>query len=173
MALWETVERLDPQHDIESFRCGEASVDEWLHNSARSSSHLVATFVCLDRDGFVRAFFALRTIIVSVEGFTSRNRQGAINGQSVGILLCQMGVAVADRGQGHGAKLLRRAMEEAAQAHASSPVSLFVIDAANEPLVSYYENAGLTRVPNTLRLAMPMKAVVKGLARASGDIVTQ
>jgi len=164
MALWETVERLAAHHDIESFACGEASVDDWLHNSARGNSHFVATFVCLDAGGVVRGFFALRTIIVPVEGFSSRNRQGAVDGVSVGILLCQMGVSENDRGEGHGVLLLKRAMEEAANAHSSSPVLLFVIDAANESLVSYYEKAGLTRVPNTLRLATRMSAVVKSLS---------
>lgn len=78
-----------------------------------------------------------------------------------------MGVPRSDRGSGHGRLLLRKAMEEAATAHFSSPVSLFVVDAANEKLVSYYEAAGLTRVPNTLRLVLPMNALVKVLAATS------
>jgi GNAT superfamily N-acetyltransferase len=161
---WVRVAKLEPQHDIDSFSCGFEQVDNWLHDSARGSERMVATHVCLDDTDQVRAFFALKTIIVQTEGMNSVQRRGTSDGVATGILLCQMGLNASDRGNGVGGQLMRSVFTEAAKAHAISPVNLFVVDAANEQLVDYYERAGLRRVPTTLRLAAPMNAVVKSLS---------
>ena len=97
MPIWQTVEKLGPHHRIEDFICGEASVDDWLHNSARQNAHLVSTFVCLDAEGVIRGFYAIKTVIVDVEGFASRNRGGATNGQSVGIALSDGSASIGQR----------------------------------------------------------------------------
>ena len=162
---WNQVAKLEPEHDIDAFSSGFAPVDDWLHGNARPNQHLVATHVCLDDRGVVRGFFALRTVVISTEGMSSAQRKGSKDGLSAGILLCWMGLRSSDRGQQIGPALLREAMAQAARAHAISPVQLFVVDAANEELIGYYEAAGLQRIPNTLRLVAPMGSIIKFLAR--------
>ena len=162
--LWHTVEKLAPTHDLSQFSCGLLSVDSWLQEKALANSHSVATHLCLKETGEIGAFYALKTVIVSTEGMSSKLRSGSMGGQSVGILLCQMGVSLEAQKNGHGKQLLRQAMTEAAVSHRSSPVQLFVVDAENESLVPFYAQAALTQIPNTLRLVAPMKSVAKALA---------
>ncbi|WP_104137197.1 hypothetical protein [Cryobacterium sp. Y62] len=163
---WERVETLNDTHNIEDFSCGRTTVDDWLHEKSRANSHSVTTHVCLDGQ-LVNAFFALKTIIVSVDGFSNRLRRGSNEeGYAAGILLCQMGVGVDHHGHGHGKALLRAAMQMAAEVHNRSPHQLLVIDAADESLVDWYAKAGFALVPGTRRLVMPMAAVVKALRPA-------
>jgi GNAT superfamily N-acetyltransferase len=127
----------------------------------------VTTHVCLDEPGLVNAFFALKTIVVSVDGFSSRLRRGSTaEGHATGILLCQTGVELAHQGGGNGKALLKAAMQMAAGNHGRSPLQLFVVDAADDGLVGWYSRAGLVLVPGTRRLVMPMTAVVKALGQA-------
>lgn len=161
---WNLVEKLCPDHDLTEFSCGLASVDEWFQNKAMLNRNMVGTHLCLNEAEQIVAFFALKTIIVSTEGMSSRLRAGSMDGQSTAILLCQMGVAEPWQDMGHGKRLLRLAMAEALEAHKRSPVQLFVVDAENDDLVRFYEKPGLQLIPNTLRLLAPMKALEKAFA---------
>lgn len=161
---WNQVEKLCPDHDLTEFRCGLESVDEWFQTKAMPNRKLVGTHLCLNEAEEIVAFFALKTIIVSTEGMTSQLRAGSTEGQSIAILLCQMGVAEPWQDMGHGKRLLRLAMAEALEAHKRSPVQLFAVDAENESLVSFYQKPGLKQIPNTLRLLAPMKALEKALS---------
>jgi GNAT superfamily N-acetyltransferase len=162
---WNLVEKLHPDHDLSAFECGLESVDEWLQTKAMPNRSLVGTHLCVSESSDVVAFFALKTIIVPTEGMSSRLRAGSSEGQSTGILLCQMGLAKSLQANGHGKALLRLAVTEALEAHRRSPVQLFVVDAENEDLVRFYEKPGLQRIPNSLRLLAPMKSLEKAFPR--------
>lgn len=171
-APWVRVEPLSDAHDIDSFQCGLASVDAWLHDKARSATreHRVATHVCVDDAGAVVAFYALRQIVVSVEGAARRMRDTAEDGASAtGILLAQMGVAELHQGGGSGKALVAQAMRTAAESHDLAPYRLFVVDAANSELVSFYEKFELKLLRGSdLRLATKMSTVRKVVNRLDG-----
>lgn len=155
------VEPLGVEAQLEGFSCGLASVDEWFGTKAWSSRHMVRTHVVSTEAGRV-GLFALRFVIVEVEGFSNSLKKGSdANGQSIGLLLAQMGVDEAHQRNGHGKTLLREALRIAAEIYRDSPFQLFVVDAENEGLVSFYEAAGLKRIPNTFRLVLPMSSVMK------------
>ena len=162
---WSTVEKLTEEHDLDSFECGLETVDEWFKVRALKAPHLVATHVCVGPDKRVVGFYALKTIILPVEGLSRAQQKNAMEGQAVGILLCQMGVHRPYQGGGAGKQLLRLAMEDAVANHERSPVQLFVVDAQHDKLVPYYAAAGLQQIPGTLRLVAPIGSVRKALAR--------
>lgn len=165
--VWSRIEPLEDSHELEGFVCGRPSVDTWLKESAQRSKHMVSTFVCVDETGAVRGFFALKTIFIPTEGMTSRLSKGATGGHAAAVLLAQMGVQEEDHGSGQGRNLLSAAMDKALEADAASRLQLFIVDAADEDLVSFYEKFGMARLPNTLRLAATISAVRK--ARESGS----
>ncbi|WP_159800893.1 GNAT family N-acetyltransferase [Arthrobacter zhaoguopingii] len=161
------VEELHPDHKVKDFECGLDSVDDWFQTKAMNNRHQIATHVCLDAAADIGAFFALKTVIVATEGMPKKVVKDSSDGQSVGILLCQMGVSTDVQGQGHGKQLLKLAISQAVEAHRISTVQLFVVDAENESLVKFYQTAGLQLVPNTLRLVAPIRALEKALAAAA------
>lgn len=160
---WSDIQKLNETHDTSVFESGLESVDDWFKHKAYANRQNVGTHVCMCPKGEIVAFYALKTIIVPTEGMSSALRSGSFEGQSVGILLCQMGVCKLHQGNGAGKKLLKSAMQYAADSHHKSPVQLFVVDAENEKLVPFYEKAGLKLIPGSFRLVAPMKAVLKAL----------
>jgi GNAT superfamily N-acetyltransferase len=161
--VWSAVRPLDDDHDLDVFLSGRPSVDTWLQDKARQNSHFVHTHVCVDEAGIVRGFFALRTVVVPVEGLSNRLSRGAQDGFATASLLAQMGVRREDQGGGQGALLVGEAMKKAVEAHKASSLQLFVVDAAEESLVPFYEKYGFARLPNSLRLAVTMSAAVKAV----------
>jgi GNAT superfamily N-acetyltransferase len=167
---WVRVERLNQGHDLESFRCGSVEVDGWFQAKARANAHLIATYVCLDGSELVRAFFALKYIVVSVDGYPNALRRGSDrDGCSVAILLAYMGLDTAVQGTGAGRALIREALMMSAQAHSAVPVQIVAVDALDEELVGFYEKAGFRRVsPSERRLLIPMSAVLRSLDATRG-----
>lgn len=162
---WASIELDDGSRDLSTFSCGLASVDNWIHRSPRPSRHLVATHLCCDGQGNVIAFFTLTyTALPTADLPTSRLRRNAPKqGNSVGILLAQMGVDRHHQGHGMGKAVVLEAMRAAASIHAMSPFQLFLVDAENASLIDFYTQFHFTHIPGTLRLAAPMVAVSKML----------
>ncbi|MDR6168763.1 ribosomal protein S18 acetylase RimI-like enzyme [Microbacterium paludicola] len=158
-----TIQPLSSEEELADFECGLESVDVWFRQRAWQARPHVRTHVC-HVDGDRIGCFALRLAIVEVTGLSSALRAGAnASGQSIALLLAQMGVEKSLQGRGHGRTLLQEAMRAAAAVHAVSPAQLFVVDAENETLISFYESAGLRRIDRTYRLMAPMSRIVKAL----------
>lgn len=160
-ALWRSTILLVEPEQIAGFTCDRDSVTEWLHTKALSARPHVATKLYLDSAGAVMGFAASTQVVVDVEDGTSAQRAGSREGRSVGYLLAQMAVRSGLSRQGIGSAILRDAMVSAARAYAESPFPLFVVDAADESLIEYYAAKGLRRLSNQLRLATPMRQIVR------------
>lgn len=160
---WAIVARLTDYQQILGFTCGRPSVDDWLHQKALAASPLVQTQLYVDHDESVVAFAATTMVIVEVVGGTSQQRFGSRDGESVGFMLAQMGVRSDRAGRGIGKAVVKHVVGNAAAAYRQAPFPLFVVDAADENLVTYYEQLGLRRLANTLRLVAPMRKIVGAL----------
>lgn len=119
------------------------------------------TTLYADADGGVIAFAATTMVIVNVYEGTSAQRTGSREGSSVGFLLAQMGVRTGLTGAGIGKAVLREVMAASVRAYREAPFPLFVVDAADEALVGYYERAGLRRLAGQFRLVTPMRQIAK------------
>jgi GNAT superfamily N-acetyltransferase len=151
---WVGVEPLAAHHDTATFVSGRESVDAWFRDKALANAHTVSTYVCVDEQAQVCAFFALRAIVVNVSAAPGRlKRAGDDEGMAPAVLLAQMGVHERHQRQGHGSRLFFRAVQEAVTAYTAIRIPLLVLDAADEDLVSFYEKLAMKRIPNTLRLA--------------------
>lgn len=143
-----------------AFRCGEPTVDGWLHDKAAAVAHLVSTTFYCDAANEVVGFSATKWIIVDVTSGSNAQRSGSIDGQSVGYLLAQMGVREDLKGQGIGEAILRATMMIARDVYLQTPFPLFVVDALNPELVQYYEKRGLRPLAGDLRMVAPMKKII-------------
>ncbi|MGW9020194.1 GNAT family N-acetyltransferase [Leucobacter chromiiresistens] len=162
---WDETEELRESAQAQSFRCGLASVDSWLQEKAISARPNVRTTIFKRANEVPVGFYAARTIVVNVEGATSAVRQGSDRDSlHIGFLLAQMGVREDLQGTGIGSLILREAMSSAARSYSEAPFGLFVVDAENENLISYYEKFGLKPLRNDLRLVAPMRKIVKALS---------
>jgi hypothetical protein len=161
---WSSVTPLDDGEQIQGFRCDRESVHNWLHERALGARPNVLTRLYLGEDERPVAFAATTMAIVTITGGSSAQRAGNREGQSVAFMLAQMGVRSDLMGVGVGRAVVRDVMAAAARAHAEGPFPLFVVDAADESLVGYYEGIGLRRLADGLRLATPMRSILRSLA---------
>lgn len=163
-AAWSSIATLDDTHDVSTFTTGVVSVDQWFQGKALDEqlAGRVRSHVCLGENLDIVAFFALKHIIVNVEGASSALRRSAeAGGAATGLLLAQMGVREDLRGVGIGKRVVRQVMMPAAALHAQASFRLLVVDAENESLVPYYMRYGFKPLANDVRLIMKMSAVHK------------
>lgn len=165
---WSQVEALCGSHDISTFTTGLPSVDDWFESKAlpEQNAGRVRTHLCLSPDGDIVAFYALKLIVVNVEGGSRKIRDTAeAGGSATGLLLAQMGVREDLHGRGAGSNVVRQVMKEASEQHHRASFRLLVVDAENPTLVPYYERFGFSQLAGDLRMVMKMSAVNKIVAQ--------
>ena len=79
-------------------------------------------------------------------------------------LVGRLAVATARQGQGLGALLLADAVQRAYASAGSVGSSMLVVDAISEQAAAFYEANGFVRLPDSLRLVLPMHAIEKLIA---------
>ena len=164
---WASVELLSNTHDVSAFETGLRSVDEWFCKKALSAQKAgqISTHLCLSAESAVVAFYALKMIIVNLEGSSSKLRATAefevedAAGATTGLLLAQMGVWSRLQGGGVGKAVVLHVMRVASELHKQSAFRLLVVDAENSGLIPYYEQYGFRLLANELRMVMKMSAV--------------
>jgi GNAT superfamily N-acetyltransferase len=164
---WDSLETLSEKHPVNSFASGLEVVDIWFREKALGARHLVSTHVCLDTDNNIAAFYALRNVIVKTTEMTSAFRKNSDEqGNTTGILIAQMAVRNDLQQSGFGKELLKHIFKQVIEAYKISRFSLLIVEAANESLVGYYEKAGFSRVPNTLKLVFKMSSLERLIAES-------
>jgi GNAT superfamily N-acetyltransferase len=71
------------------------------------------------------------------------------------------------QGQGLGALLLSDAAQRAYVSASSIGSSMLVVDAVSEQAASFYEAHGFVRLPESLRLVLPMETISSLITRHS------
>ncbi|MBW3640304.1 MAG: GNAT family N-acetyltransferase [Actinobacteria bacterium] len=158
-------ESFDPdRHDVEHFRCGEASLDDWLREQASPAAvrRTARTWVWTDTRGAVVGFYALSAHKVSREQVPSRiGRGGPV--EIPAVLIGRLALAESLRGQGLGPVLLADALSRVLEATRTVAARLVVVEALHEQAAVFYERLGFTRLPGTLRLVQKLADVEAAL----------
>jgi predicted GNAT family N-acyltransferase len=150
-------ESFDPdRHDVEHFRCGEASLDDWLREQARPAAvrRTARTWVWTDTEDTVVGYYALSAHKVSREQVPSK---------IPAVLIGRLALAESLRGRGLGPVLLADALSRVVEATRTVAARLVVVDALHEHAAVFYERLGFTRIPDTLRLVQKLADVEAAL----------
>lgn len=165
------VEALDPKrHDRGGFVCGVDSLDEYLKTQAsqdmRRKANAVFVLVQVDEPDQIAGYFtlcayALGQVQVPEAARKYIPRYPLVSATLIGRL------AIARRFQGHGigAMLLVRAMRKANENAAIVGSSMVVVDAIDENAARFYAAHGFVRLPDSMRLIMPMRMIGDLLGR--------
>ncbi len=151
---------------LSSFSCGEAVLDDWLHNTSLKDvrSGGCQVHICLKEDALPVAFFSLSMTSILPAGL-SRSLQGGIHGQIPAILLGKMGVDAIHHGRGYGGAALQEAKRCAHEACKYAGARLLAVDALNPGLVPWYKKRGFTPLPgNEQRLVCKMSAIREAMS---------
>ncbi|SRR5260221_5675781 len=163
------IEPLGSRHDRGGFTCGIEGLDRYFRAQAGQDVRRKANgvFVLLDprEPNKVLGYYTLCATglpqgDVPVAARKHIPRYPLVSATLVG----RLAVATERQGQGLGALLLADAVQRAYASASSVGSSMLVVDAISEQAAAFYEANGFVRLPDSLRLVLPMQAIEKLIA---------
>lgn len=158
------VEPLGPQHDRDGFTCGVESLDRYFKAQAtqdmRRKANAVFVLVAPDQPARVIGYFTLCAYALAQGAVPEAARRHVPRYPLVSAtLIGRLAIARDGQGQGLGSMLLGRALQRAYENAAIVGSSMVVVDAIDERAAQFYAVNGFTRLPDSLRLILPMRRV--------------
>jgi GNAT superfamily N-acetyltransferase len=160
------IEALGSHHDRAGFACGVESLDHYLRTQAgqdvRRKANSVFVLVAPQRPNAILGYYTLCATALAQGDVPIAARKHVPRYPLVSAtLLGRLAVAAALQGQGLGALLLADGVQRAYASARSVGSSMLVVDAINASAASFYEANGFVRLPESLRLVLPMATVGK------------
>jgi GNAT superfamily N-acetyltransferase len=152
------VEKLTPSHDLSSFDCGKAVLNDWLQRFAvtNQQNNSAVTYVT-HRANTVIGYYSTTAGAVKHEEAPVRVAKGLARHPIGVILLARLAVDKSEIGQGLGKLLLRDALTRALAAADSIGARAVLVHALDDDAVSFYKKYGFEASPmddKTLMLLM-------------------
>jgi GNAT superfamily N-acetyltransferase len=153
---------LDERHDRDSFTCGVESLDRYLKTQAGQDVRRKANavFVLSERDARARilGYYTLCAMALSQGDVPEAARKHIPRYPLVSAtLIGRLAVSKDRQGQRLGAVLLADALQRAFENAGTVGSSMVVVDAIDEGAAGFYAAHGFVRLPDSLRLVLPMR----------------
>jgi GNAT superfamily N-acetyltransferase len=159
-------EKLQPEHDISKFDCGEPVLNDWLYRRAlqNQQSGASSTYVVLDKLQVV-GYYSLAAGSVARETAPSRVRRNVPDPVPV-VVLGRLAIDQNSQGQGLGRALLRDAILRTLQAADIIGVRAILVHALSEQAKRFYEEYGFAPSPiNPLTLMITVAEAINALRK--------
>ena len=153
---------LDEQHDRSSFTCGVESLDRYLRTQAGQDVRRKANAVFVLSEAYESArilgYYTLCAMAVSQGDVPEAARKHIPRYPLVSAtLIGRLAVATEHQRQRLGAVLLADALQRAFESASTVGSSMVVVDALEESAAGFYAAHGFVRLPDSLRLVLPMR----------------
>jgi len=158
------LEPLGKQHDRAAFSCGVDSLDSYLKTQAsqdmRRKANAVFVLVPADSPRTIAGYFTLCSYGLA-PGSVPEEARKHIPRYPVAsaTLIGRLAISKDNQGKGLGARLLAKALQKA---HVNASVvgsSMVVVDAIDDHAVSFYRAHGFLKLPESMRLVLPMRTI--------------
>lgn len=158
------IEALASHHDRDHFSCGVDSLDRYLRTQAsqdvRRKANGVFILVEPDKPDVVLGYYSLCATSVAQGDVPAAVRKHIPRYPLVSATLVgRLAVSQARQGERLGAMLLADAVRRAYASAATVGSSMLVVDALTEQAAAFYEGNGFVRLPDSLRLVLPMQTI--------------
>ena len=166
------IEPLGKLHDRGAFRCGVESLDNYLKMQAsqdmRRKANAVFVLVPKHAPGEIAGYFTLCACGLAPGTTPEEARKHLPRYPQVSAtLLGRLAVKAELQGRGLGSILLAEALRKAYENAAVVGSSMVVADAIDERAAEFYRAHGFKRLPEAMRLVLPMRTI-GGLLTGSG-----
>ena len=153
---------LDEKHDRGSFSCGVEKSDRYLKTQAGQDVRRKANavFVLSEREAPTRiiGYYTLCAMALSQGDVPKAARKHIPRYPLVSAtLIGRLAVSKDRQGQRLGAVLLADALQRAFESASTVGSSMVIVDALDEQAAGFYAAHGFVRLPNSLRLVLPMR----------------
>ena len=158
------IEALASYHDRAGFACGVDSLDRYLRTQASQDVRRKANgvFILVEpvKPDAVLGYYTLCATSLAQGDVPSAARKHIPRYPLVSATLVgRLAVSEARQGERLGAMLLADAVRRAYASASTVGSSMLVVDAINDRAAAFYEGNGFVRLPDSLRLALPMHAI--------------
>ncbi len=158
------IEALASHHDRAGFACGVDSLDRYLRTQAsqdvRRKANGVFVLVEPAKPDVVLGYYTLCATSLAQGDVPAAARKHIPRYPLVSATLVgRLAVSEARQGERLGAMLLADAVWRAYASAATVGSSMLVVDAINDRAAAFYEGNGFVRLPESLRLVLPMHAI--------------
>jgi len=151
---------LTADHQLNTFNCGETSLDEWLKRRAllNQANGASRTFVVVDDNHTVMGYYALAAGAVHHQDATRSIRQNMPDPLPV-MVLARLAVDLRAQGMQLGAGLLRDAVERSLAVAQNAGVRALLVHALHERAKQFYLYFGFQASPvHPLTLMLRLKS---------------
>jgi GNAT superfamily N-acetyltransferase len=164
------LEPLGKHHDRADFSCGVDGLDRYLKTQATQDMRRKANavFVLIPRDTpakitgyFTLCAYGLAPGVIPESAQKHLPRYPVVSATLIG----RLAVRLDAQGMGIGSLLLAKALQKAYENSSVVGSSMVVVDALDDRAVSFYQAHGFIRLPESMRLLLPMHIVENLLSR--------
>jgi predicted GNAT family N-acyltransferase len=153
---------LDEGHDRSSFTCGVESLGRYLKTQAGQDVRRKANAVFIlsepGEPARVLGYYTLCAMAISHGEVPEAARKHVPRYPLVSAtLIGRLAVAKERQGEHLGSVLLADALRRAFESASTVGSSMVVVDALDEPAAGFYAAHGFVRLPDSLRLVLPMR----------------
>lgn len=165
-----SVEKLTKDHDLSSFDCGKASLDDWLKRFAlvNQNGDAARSYV-IHRDGRVVAYYSLTAGVVRRDESPARVAKGQAAHPIGVVLLARLAVDRNEQRRGLGRTLLVDALTRCIEAADTIGARAVLVHALDDDAAAFYRKFGFEASPlkpNQLMLLIKdLRATLKSLGR--------
>ncbi len=155
-----TPQPLTADHQLNTFNCGETSLDEWLKRRAllNQANGASRAFVVVDESQLVMGYYALAAGAVHHQDATRSIRQNMPDPIPV-MVLARLAVDIRTQGMQLGAGLLRDAVDRSLAVAKNTGVRALLVHALHERAKQFYLYFGFQASPvHPLTLMLRLKA---------------
>lgn len=158
------IEALASHHDRDGFSCGVDSLDRYLRTQAsqdvRRKANGVFILVEPNKPKVVLGYYTLCATALAQGDVPAAARKHVPRYPLVSATLVgRLAVSQTRQGERLGAMLLADAAQRAYASAAIVGSSMLVVEAINERAAAFYEGNGFVRLPDSLRLVLPMHSI--------------
>ncbi len=160
------IEPFGSHHNRADFACGVESLDHYFKTQANQDvkRKINGVFVLVDprEPAEVLGYYTLCATALAQGDVPVAARKHVPRYPLVSATLVgRLAVVGHQQRQGLGALLLADAVKRAYASASSIGSSMLIVDAISEQAATFYEANGFVRLPNSLRLILPMQAIAK------------
>ena len=153
---------LNEGHDRDGFTCGVESLDRYLKTQAgqdvRRKANAVFVLSAVDEPGRVLGYTTLCAMSIAQGEVPEAARKHVPRYPLVSSTLIARLAVVRDRqGQRLGSVLVADALQRAFESADTVGSSMVIVDALDEAAAGFYAAHGFVRLPDQLRLVLPMR----------------
>lgn len=163
------IEPISADHDRDGFSCGVESLDRYLWTQASQDVRRKANgvFILFERAAprIVLGYYTLCATGLQQGDVPAAARKNVPRYPLVSAtLIGRLAVSAARQGERLGGILLADALQRAYATASIVGSSMVVVDAINDRAAAFYEANGFVRLPESMRLVLPMHTIGKMLA---------